>query len=70
MTVIIENKSDERVLLRFNSGLTRHLAPGETLENVEHVEVKGNARIKRLEERHVIALRQAAVKKESSRTGA
>jgi hypothetical protein len=69
MAVTIENKTDERILLRFNSGLTRYLAPGETLESVEHVEVKGNARIKRLEDRHVIAMRQSTGEKKSSRSG-
>ncbi len=54
----IQNKTDQRVLLRFNSGLTQHLAPHETLEGVEHVEVKANSRIKALEARHVIAVRE------------
>lgn len=55
----IHNKTDQRVLLRFNSGLTRHLAPHETLEGVEHVEVKANERLRALEARHVIALYEA-----------
>lgn len=69
MTVIIENKTDERVLLRFNSGLTWRLAPGETLEKVEHVEVKGNTRIRRLQERHVVALRTGVAEMWSFRSG-
>lgn len=56
MGVVIRNRTDRRVLLRFNSGVTRHLAPHEVLRGVTHVEVKGNARIRQLEERHVIAL--------------
>lgn len=56
MPTTIQNNTDQRVLLRFNSCLTRHLAPHETLEGVEHVEVKGNRRIKALEARHVIAM--------------
>jgi len=55
MPVIIENKSDKRVLLRFNSGRTRRLAPHET-ERAEHVEVKGNDQIQRLKDRHLIAV--------------
>ena len=54
------------MLLRFNSGQTRHLAPHETLEGVMHVEVKGNAKIQKLEERHVIEVQKAA--KASSRS--
>lgn len=69
MNLSIENKSDQRVLLRFNSGLTRHLAPGETLESVEPVEIKGNARVERLQARHVIAIRHAAAAKGPSRSG-
>jgi hypothetical protein len=56
MPVIIENKTDRRVMLRFNSGLTRYLAPGEILRSVEHVEVKSNTWLKHLEEKQVIAL--------------
>jgi hypothetical protein len=56
MPVIIQNRTDRRVLLRFNSGLTRHLTPGEVLRGVEHVEVKGNAWLGHLEKKHVIAL--------------
>lgn len=69
MTVTIENKTDARILLRFNSGLTRHLAPGETLKGVEHVEVKGNARIGRLQQRRVIALWPPAGEKKPSHSG-
>jgi hypothetical protein len=58
MPTTIQNNTSQRVLLRFNSGLTHHLAPRETLEGVEHVEVKGNRRIKGLEARHVIAVRR------------
>ncbi len=54
----IINKTDQIILLRFNSGLTRHLAPREVLKNVEHVEVKGNARIKHLEQQHIIAVKR------------
>lgn len=56
MAVTITNQTRERVLLRFNSGATRHLAPGEVLEGVEHVEVKGNTRVLSLHERRIILL--------------
>jgi hypothetical protein len=55
MLVSIENRSDTLVLLRLNSGVTRHLAPGEVAE-VEPVEVKGNASIDRLAERRLISV--------------
>lgn len=56
MPVII-NQSEDRVLLRFNSGVTRTLGPHEELQ-VEHVEVKGNDRILRLESRRRIAIQR------------
>lgn len=55
MLVSIENLSDTLVLLRLNSGATRHLAPGEIAE-VEPVEVKGNAAFDRLAERRLVAV--------------
>lgn len=55
MPVNIENQTGTRVLLRLNSGRNWHLGPGEALE-VEPVEIKGNARIRRLEERRVISV--------------
>lgn len=61
MPVII-NQTEDRVLLRFNSGLTRTMGPHEVLE-VEHVEVKGNARIQRLAERRRIAIQAAEPQK-------
>jgi hypothetical protein len=67
MAVSITNKTDERVLLRFNSGTTRYLGPREVLEGVEHVEVKGNVRIHSLGERRIIAIRSDA---EQAGTGA
>lgn len=59
MPLTITNESDERVLLRFNSGSTHHLAPGEVLKEVEHAQVKGNARIHGLAERRLIRLAEA-----------
>lgn len=59
MPVTIENKTDTRVLLRLNSGLSWHLGPHGALE-VESVEIKGNASVARLEERGLIAVRESA----------
>lgn len=56
MLVAITNTSNHQVLLRFNSGVTRRLAPSETLEGVQPAAVNGNRRIKRLQERRVIAI--------------
>lgn len=56
MPVTIENKTDRRVLLRFNSGRTQHLEPGEVLKEVMEVEVKGNRKLEKLKERHVLSL--------------
>jgi hypothetical protein len=58
MPTTIQNNTDQRVLLRFNSGQARYLAPRERLEGVEHVEVKGSGWINKLEGRHVIALQR------------
>lgn len=59
MSLAIENSSDRRVLVRFNSGRTRHLAPGEVVEPVEPAEVRGNDRIGRLEARRLVEIRDA-----------
>lgn len=62
MPVTIENNTDTRVLLRLNSGLNWHLGPREALE-LESVEVKGNAWIRRLEERGQVAVRESGAGK-------
>ena len=54
MSANIENKTDRQVLLRFNSGKTQHLAPGQTLGNVMSVEIKGNRKLEKLEARRVV----------------
>ena len=56
MSVEIENKTSGRVLLRFKSGLTRRLGPGERLRDVDRLEVKGNAWLRHLEDRRAIAV--------------
>jgi hypothetical protein len=56
MKVKIENRSDQRVLLRFMSGATRTLAPHETVKDIENVEVKGNARLGHLQDLGLIAV--------------
>ncbi|HET7461534.1 MAG TPA: hypothetical protein VFJ82_09795 [Longimicrobium sp.] len=55
MPLTITNQTDELVLLRYNSGVTHHLAPRTAVE-VEPVEVKGNERIQSLAARRIIAL--------------
>ena len=66
MNVHVKNTSGRRVKLRFTSGLTKYLAGGESLD-IEHVEVKGNRRIKRLVARRVITLNYPEPKKKSAR---
>jgi hypothetical protein len=56
MPVTIENLTNRPVLLRFNSGQTRYLAPREALKDVMYVEVKSNAKIQKLAKRRVIEL--------------
>lgn len=58
MSINIENKTDRRVLIRLNSGKTEHMAPGQTLENVMDVEVKGNRKLEKLEARRVVEVRR------------
>ena len=65
MPVII-NQTDDRVLLRFNSGVTYTLGPREELE-VEHVELKGNERIRHLEERRRVAIERGGEAREGAR---
>lgn len=55
MPLTITNQTDQLVLLRYNSGVTYHLAPRTAVE-VEPVEVKGNQRIQSLADRRIIAL--------------
>lgn len=64
MDMAIENTSTTHQLLRFPSGRTWRLAPGETLEPVESVEIKNNRWLKRLEARRLINIREAVRSKE------
>jgi hypothetical protein len=52
----IKNLTKERLFLSFNSGRTHHLAPLATLQAVPHPEIKGNPKIEKLRQRHLIAL--------------
>jgi len=76
MPIAIKNMSATLVLLRFNSGITRYLAPGEAVTDVEEVDVKGNERLRRLAERRLIALHaetaedRAAEKKQKEKRNA
>jgi len=58
MPVSIENLTNRPVLLRLNSGQTLHLAPHSTSAEIIEVEVKGNSKVQRLQERHVISLQE------------
>lgn len=62
MHYTIENKTDARILLRFNSGLTRHLAPKEVLEGIESVEIKGNSRMESLKDKHIVRVEASSKK--------
>lgn len=59
MFVTIQNLIEERTFLRFNSGRTHHLAPLETLKDVPHPEIKGNPKLEKLQQQHIIAIKQA-----------
>ncbi len=54
MAMRIENLSSSTVLLRFLSGATLHLRAGETSEDLQAADVKGNPRIDVLVERGVV----------------
>lgn len=56
MHMTIVNRSDRQVLIRLRSGLTRILGPGEVADDLESVEVLGNARIAHLHERGLISI--------------
>lgn len=64
MDMAIENTSSTHQLLRFASGRTWRLAPGETLEPVESVEIKGSRWLRRLEKKRLINIREAIRSKE------
>ena len=53
MSTTIRNKTEERVMLRLNSGRTWYLGPREEIE-LEAVETKGNSWLDKLEARHII----------------
>lgn len=59
MTVTIQNLTPRRVLLRFNSGRTQHLAPQGTVQDIEATEIKSNSKIKKLLENHAISIMRA-----------
>ncbi len=56
MSVKIENLTTRPVLLRFNSGRTLHLAPGATEADVPESDVNHNVKVRKLQERRLIAL--------------
>lgn len=71
MFVTIENLTNRPVLLRLNSGTTLHLAPRATSSELMDVEVNQNDKVKKLEDRHVIARHPAGstAEKSESTTG-
>ena len=64
MSVKIKNITKRPVSFRLNSGRTLHLAPGATSPEILDVEVNNNAQVQKLEDRHVIALRQVEKKEQ------
>lgn len=67
MPVTIENLTNRPVLLRLNSGQTLHLAPRTTSGEIREVEVKGNAKVQKLEGWRVITLHKVEEKKRPAR---
>lgn len=59
MNVKIENLTNRPVLLRLNSGQSLHLSPRITSAEILDVEVRNNAKVKKLQNRHIIALHVA-----------
>lgn len=63
MSVIIENSMNRPVYFRLNSGISMHLAPGGTSEEILDSEIAGNSKVQRLRDRKVILVHE--VKKKS-----
>jgi hypothetical protein len=58
MPVRLENLSDRPVLLILSSGDTLRLAPGETSEGLEDVEVRASAKVDKLVGQGVITVHE------------
>jgi len=56
MSVEIKNLTNRPVLMRLNSGRSLHLAPGAASPEVVDTEISNNAKVTKLQGRHVIAL--------------
>lgn len=56
MSVEIKNLTQRPVLMRLNSGASLHLSPGMTSPEIVDEEVTRNAKVEKLQSRHVIAL--------------
>lgn len=56
MHVKIKNLTNRPVLLRCNSGETLHIPPNTTLEKIPDIEIKNNPEVRKLKDRHVIAV--------------
>lgn len=59
MTVKIENLTNRPVLLRLNSGQSLHLAGRTTTAEIPDVDIRNNAKVQKLRDRHIIALHEA-----------
>ena len=55
--VQIENLTGRPVTLNLNSGMALHLPPGQISEQILEVEVESNAKVEKLREQRVIAVR-------------
>ncbi|MDH4187944.1 MAG: hypothetical protein OEV08_13200 [Nitrospira sp.] len=56
MPVEIKNMTQRPVFMRLNSGASLHLSPGMTSQEIVDEEVTRNAKVEKLQGRHVIAL--------------
>lgn len=56
MSVTIQNTSTHRIVVRLNSGKTKHLPPGAEVGDVLDAEVRGNAQIDRLAARGAVTV--------------
>ena len=56
MPVEITNLTQRPVLMRLNSGTSLHLSPGARSSKIVDAEVSNNEKVKKLQERHIIAM--------------
>lgn len=56
MQVTIKNQAGRLLICKLNSGRTIHLAPMETSEPIDHLEVNGNQRVDTLARAGLVAI--------------